>query len=92
MTTEAMCIKLDPANAVHTLQHEAVEKVNGAEGEVVLDFGGMDRIDVSVVGAMEELADLADKKRVSVVLRGVNVPVYKVLKVLKLTARFSFPG
>jgi anti-anti-sigma regulatory factor len=92
MTIEAMYFKLDPASAVHTLQHEALEKVSGAEGEVVLDFGEMARIDTSTVRALEDLADLADKRSVSVMLRGVNVPVYKVLKVLKLTTRFSFPG
>ena len=33
---------------------------------------------------------MADDKGVKVVLRGVNVGVYKVLKLVKLTSRFSF--
>ena len=33
---------------------------------------------------------MADAKTVKVVLRGVNVDVYKVLKLVKLTPRFSF--
>jgi hypothetical protein len=39
---------------------------------------------------MEEFARIADEKAVKVVLRGVNVDVYKVLKLVKLTQRFSF--
>ena len=36
------------------------------------------------------LAGIADDKAVKVVLRGVNVDIYKVLKLMKLASRFSF--
>jgi len=39
---------------------------------------------------MESLAGRADEKAVKVVLRGVNVDIYKVLKLMKLAPRFSF--
>ena len=39
---------------------------------------------------LEELASIADDKAVKLVLRGVNVDIYKVLKLVKLTSRFSF--
>ena len=39
---------------------------------------------------METLADSADEKAVKVVLRGVNIDIYKVLKLAKLASRFSF--
>jgi len=39
---------------------------------------------------MEELACIADDKGVKVELRGVNVAVYRVLKLVKLASRFSF--
>ena len=39
---------------------------------------------------MEEFADIADTKGVKVVLRGVDVGVYKVLKLVNLASRFSF--
>jgi hypothetical protein len=42
------------------------------------------------VRALEELAALADAKSVKVVLRAVNVDIYRVLKLMKLTGRFSF--
>jgi anti-anti-sigma regulatory factor len=90
MTTNGVWIKVDPERVVDALQHEAVEMVNGAESEVVLDFSSVLRIDPSVAGAMEELAGRADDKSVKVVLRAVNMDIYKVLKLLKLTQRFSF--
>jgi anti-anti-sigma regulatory factor len=92
MTTNPVRIIVDPECVVHTLQHEAWEKVNRAEGEIVLDFSAVRRIDPSVVRAMKELADLADERSVKVVLRAVNVDIYKVLKLLKLAGRFSFAG
>ena len=69
---------------------EAIEKVKSGESEVVLDFSSVTRIDADVVGAMEELAGLADGKPVKVVLRAVNTDIYRVLKQLKLTHRFTF--
>jgi anti-anti-sigma regulatory factor len=57
---------------------------------VVLDFSSVRRIDPSVLRAMEEFAGKADNKGVKVVLRGVNVDVYKVLTLVNLTSRFSF--
>jgi len=57
---------------------------------VVLDFSSVRRVDPSAVRAMEGFADTADDKAVKVALRGVNVDVYKVLKLVKLASRFSF--
>jgi anti-anti-sigma regulatory factor len=48
------------------------------------------RIDPSVLRVLDEFAGKADNKGVKVVLRGVNVDVYKVLTLAKLTSRFSF--
>lgn len=90
MTTTAAWIRVDPERPAHALQQEAVESVKSAEGEVVLDFVSVLRIDASVVRALEELAGLADNRSVKVVLRAVNVDIYKVLKLLKLTQRFCF--
>ena len=69
---------------------EAIEKVNRGESEVIVDFSSVLRVDADVVGAMEELAGLADGKSVKVVLRAVNTDVYRVFKLLKLTRRFTF--
>ena len=90
MSTNAEWIRIDPQRVLQALQQEAVDKVNSAQGEVILDFSSVLRIDSNVVGAMEQLAGLAEEKSVKVVLRAVNVDIYKVLKLMKLTQRFSF--
>jgi anti-anti-sigma regulatory factor len=64
--------------------------VNRAEGEAVLDFSSVLRIDANAVRALEELAGLADDRSVKVVLRAVNMDIYMVLKLLRLAERFSF--
>ena len=58
--------------------------------KLVPDPNAVRRIDPGALRAMEKLAGVADDKAVKVVLRGVNVDVYKVLKLVKLTSRFSF--
>jgi len=82
-------LKIDEASVVQALQ-EAGEKLDGVEGEVALDFSSVRRIDPSALRAMEEFAGIAADKSVKVVLRGVNIGVYKVLKLVKLAWRFSF--
>jgi anti-anti-sigma regulatory factor len=69
---------------------DAVEKVNRGEQQVTVDFSDVARIDANAVRALEELADLTDEKSVRVMLRAVNVDIYRVLKQLKLAERFSF--
>jgi len=89
MAMIAVWLKIDEERVVQALQ-EAGEKLDSVEGEVVLDFSSVRRIDPSALRAMEEFAGIADDKGVKVVLRGVNVGVYKVLKLVKLASRFSF--
>ena len=61
------------------------------DGEVTLDFSSVRRIDPGALRAMEELARMADEKDVKVVLRGVNVDVYKVLKLVTAGAAILVP-
>ena len=68
----------------------AREKVERAEGEVVVDCSAVSRIDYKALRALEDLADVADIKGVKVALRGVSIEMYKVLKLVKLGSRFSF--
>ena len=85
----AVFLSVDETRVVPALR-EAGEKLDGTEGEVALDLSSVQRIDSSALGALEELARIADEKNVKVALRGVNVQVYKVLKLVKLTRLFSF--
>ncbi len=89
MAIVAVWQEVDEENVVLALQ-QAGKKLDGAEGEVVLDFSSVRRVDPSAIRAMEEFADAADDKAVKVALCGVNVDVYKVLKLVKLASRFSF--
>lgn len=70
--------------------HEAGAKLDGADGEAVLDFSSVSRVDSNALCALEEFARIAGEKGVKVVLRGVNIDVYKVLKLMKLTRLLSF--
>ena len=89
MTMIGSWIEVDGERLVEALQ-EVQEKLDSADGEVVLDFSSVHRIDPSALRTMGKLADVADAKAVKVVLRGVNINVYKVLKLVKLASRFSF--
>jgi anti-anti-sigma regulatory factor len=89
MATIAEWLKLNEGHLVPVLQ-EAAGRLESAEGEVVLDFSSVRRIDANALQAMEEFAHKADEKAVKVVVRSVNVDVYKVLKLVKLASRFSF--
>jgi anti-anti-sigma regulatory factor len=89
MAMTAVWLRIDKECVVQALQ-DAGGKLDGVVGEVVLDFSSLGRIDVSAVRRMEELAGLADGKGVNVVLRGVSISVYKVLKQVKLASRFVF--
>ncbi len=89
MTITPVWLEMDGERVGDALQ-ETHEKMNGGEGDVFLDFSSVRRIDPSALKAMEILAGRADEKAVKVVLRGVNVDIYKVLKLVKLAPRFSF--
>jgi anti-anti-sigma regulatory factor len=89
MTTSTEWLQIDGERVVNALQ-TASETLNRAKGDLVLDFSSVRRIDPSGLKAIEKLADSADEKTVKVVLRGVNVDIYKVLKLVKLTSRLSF--
>ena len=78
------CLACEPA------LREAGEKLDGTEGEVGLDFSSVCRIDPTALRAMEEFVGVANDKGVNVVLCGVSVGVYKVLKLARLASRFSF--
>ena len=57
---------------------------------MILDFSAVRRIDPDALTLLKALAGLADEKGVKLALRGVNVSIYKVLKLVNLAPRFSF--
>jgi ABC-type transporter Mla MlaB component len=89
MATIAVMFKVDGEGVVPALQ-QAGEGLNKANGQMVLDFSTVRRVDPAALSAMEELAATAEGRGVKLALRGVNIDVYKVLKLAKLVPRFSF--
>ncbi len=89
MAMIAMPFNMDDRRFVLTLR-EAGAKLDGADGEATLDFSAVRRVDSNALRALEEFARIADEKGIKVVLRDVNIDVYKVLKLVTLTRRFSF--
>jgi anti-anti-sigma regulatory factor len=89
-TRIAMMLMIDKDGVISQLQ-EACEKLKtDPESEFVLDFSSVRRVDAAAVLGLERLAAVAGEKTVNVALRGVNVDIYKVLKLVKLAPRFSF--
>ncbi|HZU43449.1 MAG TPA: STAS domain-containing protein [Terriglobales bacterium] len=85
----AVWMKIESDRIADSLR-EAREKLDTADGEVVLDFSSVRRIDAPAIKALQEFAAAAEEKSVKVALRAVNADVYKVLKLVRLAARFSF--
>jgi len=91
METNVVPVNLDE-NRVDRVLKEAVQNLHSAEGEMILDFSPARRIGTGELRALEEFVLRANEKTVKVALRGVNVNVYKVLKLAKLAQRFTFVG
>ncbi len=89
MAMIALQHRIDGERVVPSLA-EAREKLDGADGEMILDFSSVGRIDAGALRAMEELAAAAEDRGVKLVLRGASIYVYRVLKLMKLAPRFSF--
>ena len=68
----------------------AAQELDGTLQELALDFSAVRRIDSRGLRALEELARKAEEKKIKVLLRGVNVDLYKTFKLIKLASRFSF--
>ena len=90
METVAEWLRLDQGSIVQVLTGGAAKKLDGAGGEVVLDFSSVRRVDPGAIWALHEFSDRADEKGIKVVLYDVNIDIYKVLKLVKLASRFSF--
>lgn len=89
MTTKTPTyLEVEGPNTAAALQ-AACEKLESG-GELTLDFSSVARIDPSAARGLEALAQAATEKTVKITLRAVNVEIYKVLKLARLTSRFAF--
>lgn len=86
--TSIMSLKVDEERMVATLQQVGANLENTV-GDVIVDFSDVHRVNPAALDALAEFVDTADEKCVNVVLRGVSVDVYRVLKLARLAQRFS---
>jgi anti-anti-sigma regulatory factor len=88
METNTLCLKIDANNVMADLLQ--AEECLEQRQELALDFSGVSRIDSAGVEALQSFAHTAEDRKTKVALRGVNVNVYKTLKLARLTRRFLF--
>ncbi len=79
---------IDGERAAQDLQ-EICGKRDTTSAEVVLDFSDVQRIDPRAIAALETLARRSSKGAATITLRGLNVNIYKVLKLAGLSSCFS---
>lgn len=89
MALTVVWLKFDEERIAQALQ-EAMGKLDSIENKVILDFSSVRRIDSGELRVMEDFVGIADSRGVKIVLRGVSVDIYKVLKLVKLAPRFVF--
>jgi ABC-type transporter Mla MlaB component len=89
MSTIATFVRIDGKRVAEDLE-DAQSMLDSSQGEAVLDFASVLRVQPRDLAALEELVQLADERGVKVELRGVNVGIYKVLKLAQLASRFAF--
>ena len=89
MSPIAMFLKIDGEHVVEGLR-QAQSMLDGASSEAVLDFASVLRVQPKDLAAMEELVKVAEERGVKIELRGVNVGIYKALKLAELASRFGF--
>lgn len=91
MTTTAECFSLVIQSEQVAEQLTVVrEKLGSAGPEVLLDFFFVQTLEPSGIRALEELDAAAEVLKTRIVLRGINVELYKVLKLAQLTDKFLF--
>jgi anti-anti-sigma regulatory factor len=89
METNAVWVKVEGKGVVQAFE-DARERLANDDAEVVVDLSSVNRIDSGSLRALEGVADAGEGKGTRVVLRGVNIDIYKVLKLVKLSPRFAF--
>ncbi len=89
MAVVAEVFKIDHEHVLKSLQ-ECEDKVRDPQGELLLDFTTVEKLDTSSLRELEKLAGIMERQKAKLVLRGVNVSLYKVLKLARLTDHLRF--
>jgi anti-anti-sigma regulatory factor len=89
METNTAFLSIDEGNLISAFE-KAAKTLDGEPQQLGVDLSCVPRIDSAGLNAIQDFAHRADEKKVKVVLRGVNVNVYKMLKLARLTRHFTF--
>jgi len=89
MDTTAALWSIDEQNVTSSLERAATSLDSECQ-QVDLDFSSVRRLDSKGLRALQEFSCRAHEKRVAVALRGVNVDIYKTVKLARLAKSFSF--
>jgi anti-anti-sigma regulatory factor len=87
MVASPVVVNIDEQRLALALE-QAAKQLESGVNEISVDFSAVRRIDASHARKLEGLAH--SEKGVKIILCGVNVDVYKTLKLLKLTNHFLF--
>ena len=91
MTVATMAVRFRvEEDRITPILQEAAQSLEKTDADLILDFSCVRRLDANAIGALEKLAQSAERRKVKAILRGVNIGVYKVLKLVSLTTKFSF--
>lgn len=89
MSETALFLTVEEQRIASVLQEMSV-RLDDTHDEAVLDFSSVRRINSQGIEALESLARIANEKAVKIVLRGITVDIYKVLKLVQLTSKVTF--
>jgi anti-anti-sigma regulatory factor len=89
MATNPEIVNIDQQRLTAALD-QALKNLDRADKEVLLDFSSVRRVSAADVHRLEQFAHAADAKKVKVLLRGVNVDIYKTLKLTRLARELWF--
>ena len=88
MGTVAMLVNLEDGTLAAALEEVSGRLENGGR-HLVLDFSSVERLSTAEVHAIDEFTRTADEKGVKVIIRGLDVELYRALKLAKLPVRLS---
>lgn len=80
---------IEEGQVTHILA-DARARLRSADGNLVLDFSAVRRLDTHALSALENLLAMAEQQQAAIALRGVTVEVYRVLKAVCLASRLTF--
>ncbi len=82
-------VNVEPGRMVECVEQAILQLVR-EDGDVVLDFSRVERLDAATLHAIQKLAEISAARGVKPVLRGVRVETYKVLKLMQLANRLTY--